>query len=65
VYNDLAVGYDIQPINTRIDFGVNNVFDKQPPFLYYNDTGLGNGGADGADFDVLGRYYWGRVIVNF
>lgn len=65
VYNDFAVGYAIQPINTRIDFGVNNVFDKQPPFLYYNDTGLGNGGADGADFDVLGRYYWGRVTVNF
>ncbi|MGH8118621.1 MAG: TonB-dependent receptor [Rhodanobacteraceae bacterium] len=65
VYNDFAVGYDIQPINTRIDFGVNNVFNKQPPFLYYNDTGLGNGGADGADFDVLGRYYWGRVTVNF
>jgi outer membrane receptor protein involved in Fe transport len=65
VYNDFAVGYDIQPINTRIDFGVNNVFDKQPPFLYYNDTGLGNGGADGADFDVLGRYYWARAIVDF
>lgn len=65
VYNNFAVGYDIQPINTRINFGVNNVFDKQPPFLYYNDTGLGNGGADGADFDVLGRYYWGRVTVNF
>lgn len=65
VYNDFSVGYDIQPINTRINFGVNNVFDKQPPFLYYNDTGLGNGGADGADFDVLGRYYWARAIVDF
>ena len=65
VYNNFAVGYDIQPINTRINFGVNNVFDKQPPVLYYNFYGLGNGAADGADFDVVGRYYWGRVTVNF
>lgn len=65
VYNDFAVGYDIQPLNTRIDFGVNNAFDRQPPVLYYNFYGLGNGATDGADFDVVGRFYWGRVTVDF
>jgi len=65
VYNDLAVGYDIAPLNTRIDFGVNNVFDKQPPLIYNNITGLGNANTDSADFDVIGRYYWGRLTVDF
>lgn len=65
VYNDLAVGYDIPKINTRINVGINNVFDKQPPQLYYNNTGLGNGGSDGSDFDLIGRYYWGRVTIDF
>ncbi|MGH8147824.1 MAG: TonB-dependent receptor domain-containing protein [Rhodanobacteraceae bacterium] len=65
VYNNFAVGYDIPKVNSRINFGVNNVFDKQPPVLYYNFYGLGNGAADGADFDVVGRYYWGRITVDF
>ncbi len=65
VYNDFAVGYDIPLFKARIDLGVNNAFDKQPPVLYYNFYGLGNGATDGADFDVVGRFYWGRVTVNF
>ena len=63
VYNDLQFGYNIEPINTRIDLGVNNVGDKQPPFLYANNTL--NANTDPANFDLLGRYYWGRVTVKF
>ncbi|HEX7325625.1 MAG TPA: TonB-dependent receptor [Rhodanobacteraceae bacterium] len=65
VYNYLTVGYAIPKFNSAINFGVNNVFNKQPPILYYNNTGLGNGLVDGSDFDLLGRYYWGRLTVNF
>lgn len=65
VYNDLAVGYDMPKIDTRINIGINNAFDKQPPQLYYNNTGLGNGGSDGSDFDLIGRYYWARATVSF
>lgn len=65
VYNDFAVGYSLPSLKTRIDLGVNNVFDKQPPILYYNFYGLGNGATDGANFDVVGRFYWGRVTVTF
>jgi outer membrane receptor protein involved in Fe transport len=63
IYNDLNVGYNIQPINTMIEAGVNNVFDKQPPFL-----GGGrslNANTDPADFDTIGRYYFARVTVKF
>lgn len=63
VYNDVQVGYNIEPINTRIDLGVNNLFDKQPPFLFANNTL--NANTSPSDFDLQGRYYWARVTVNF
>ena len=63
IYSDLNLGYNIQPINTMVEAGINNVFDKQPPFL-----GGGrslNSNTDPADFDTIGRYYWARVTVKF
>jgi outer membrane receptor protein involved in Fe transport len=63
VYNDLQFGYNIEAINSRIDVGVNNVADKQPPFLYANNTL--NANTDPSDFDLMGRYYWGRITVKF
>ena len=63
VYNDIQFGYNIEPINTRIDMGVNNVTNKQPPFLYANNTL--NANTDPSDFDLMGRYFWGRVTVKF
>lgn len=63
VYNDAQIGYNIEPINTRIDMGVNNISNKQPPFLYANNSI--NANTDPFDFDMLGRYYWGRVTVKF
>jgi outer membrane receptor protein involved in Fe transport len=62
VYNDLVAGYEIEPINTRIELGVNNMFDKQPPQLFNRGH---NANTDPQDFDVLGRFYWGRVTVSF
>jgi outer membrane receptor protein involved in Fe transport len=63
VYNDMSIGYNIDPYNTRVDFGVNNVFNKQPPFLYANNTL--NANTDPTDFDLQGRYFWARVTVKF
>jgi outer membrane receptor protein involved in Fe transport len=63
VYNDVSIGYNIAPINTRVDFGVNNLFDKQPPLLYANNTL--NANSDPSDFDFMGRYFWARVTVKF
>lgn len=63
VYNDVSVGYHLAPINTRLDFGVNNVFDKQPPLLYANNSL--NANTDPANFDLMGRYFWARVTVKF
>ncbi|MFC4525190.1 TonB-dependent receptor [Dyella halodurans] len=63
MYNDASIGYNIAPINTRVDFGVNNIFDKQPPILYANNTL--NANTDPSDFDLMGRYYYARVTVKF
>lgn len=62
-YSDFTLGYTIKPINTRLDIGVDNVFDKQPPLVFANNTV--NANTDPSDFDTLGRYYWGRLTVNF
>ena len=62
-YHDVQFGYNLEGINTRFDVGVNNVGDKQPPMLYANNTL--NANTDPSDFDLMGRYYWGRVTVKF
>jgi len=63
VYHDIQFGYNLEAWNTRFDIGVNNLGDKQPPFLYANNTL--NANTDPTDFDLMGRYYWGRVTVKF
>ena len=62
-YNDVQVGYNIERLNTRVDVGIDNVGDIQPPFLWANNSL--NGNTDTATFDTLGRYYWARVTVKF
>jgi len=62
-YNDVQVGYNIEAINTRVDVGVDNIGDIQPPFLWANNTL--NANTDTANFDTLGRYYFARVTVKF
>jgi outer membrane receptor protein involved in Fe transport len=64
VYNDLQIGYNIESLNTRIDVGVDNAFNKQPPMLYF-DTNTLNAGTDPSTFDMLGRYYWARLTIKF
>ncbi|MFC5488859.1 TonB-dependent receptor plug domain-containing protein [Dokdonella soli] len=63
VYNDVQFGYNLEALNTRIDVGINNISDKQPPFLYANNTL--NANTDPSDFDLLGRYYFARLTVKF
>jgi outer membrane receptor protein involved in Fe transport len=62
-YSDVSLGYNIKPINTQVSIGVNNLFNKQPPMLYANNSL--NANTDTADFDVMGRYYWARMTVSF
>lgn len=62
-YHNLQVGYRIEPINARVELGVDNAFDKQPPVLFQNN--VTNGNTDPVTFDTVGRYYWARFSVKF
>jgi len=46
-----------------VTLGVNNLFDKQPPMLYANNTD--NANTDALNFDLIGRYYWLRWTVRY
>jgi outer membrane receptor protein involved in Fe transport len=45
--------------NLQIYFGVDNIFDKHPPF------GLTGTGAGSAIYDVFGRKFYGGVKARF
>ena len=62
-YLSAHVGYDIEPIDTRIDLGIDNLADRQPPRLYQNNAT--NANTDVNTYDTVGRYYWARVTVKF
>ena len=38
VIHSINVGYALPSINSRVEVGVDNVFDKQPPLLYQNNV---------------------------
>jgi outer membrane receptor protein involved in Fe transport len=63
IYNNLEVGYNIEPINTQISLGVDNVFDKQPPI--FTQTSVVNANTDVNTYDTVGRFYWARATVKF
>ena len=63
VYHNLTAGYNIEPINTRVDVGVDNLSDKQPALIF--QTNALNGNVDPNTFDTIGRFYWARVTVKF
>lgn len=58
----ISAGYDM-PWHSHVDVGVDNVFDKQPPFYYQNN--VLNANTDVRTFDTLGRRYWLRYTVKF
>ncbi|MEO8669923.1 MAG: TonB-dependent receptor [Tahibacter sp.] len=62
-YHNLQFGYNIEPISTRVEVGIDNVFDKSPPILFQNN--VVNGNTDPVNFDTVGRYYFARVAVKF
>ena len=61
--HSVNVGYALPSINSRIEVGVDNVFDKQPPILYQNN--VLNANTDVSTFDTIGRYFWARYTVKF
>jgi outer membrane receptor protein involved in Fe transport len=61
-YIDIGLTADIAA-GTTFRFGINNVFDKDPPLT--NDPGTtGNGNTFPQTYDALGRYVFAGVTIN-
>lgn len=61
VYSDIQLGYTVSSWNTTFTFGINNLFDKQPPI---SRTSFANSYVPNF-YDVPGRYIYGRISVRF
>ena len=62
-YHNASLGYNIEPINTYVQVGIDNIFDKQPPLLYQNN--VLNANTDVNTYDTAGRFYRASVTVKF
>ena len=67
VYNDMSIRYNfhnVWSVNTgSLTFGVDNVFDKDPPFLSADSICKCNSLA--GPYDFVGRFFFGRVSAKF
>jgi outer membrane receptor protein involved in Fe transport len=54
-YLDFNVGYTF-PTQTKIQAGVQNLTDKQPPIFYQNNVTNANTNVE--TYDTLGRKWW-------
>ena len=61
IYNDLQVSYNLSDYDTRLTFGIQNMFDEMPPV---STTAFANS-FDASLYDPRGRFFYGRVTVRF
>lgn len=57
LYNDIVATYFVGDGNLSISFGINNVFDEDPPICYSCSLN----GYDASTYDVPGRFYYMRA----
>ena len=60
-YFDLGIGYDFTD-SIRARFGINNLFDKNPPLMA---SGGNNANTDTGLYDVFGRSFYLSLSMNF
>ncbi|HEV2678613.1 MAG TPA: TonB-dependent receptor [Aliidongia sp.] len=60
-YHDISGTYQYKNVNLTV--GVDNLFDKDPPFLV--PTGQGNNAAASAGYDFTGRFIYMKASVKF
>ena len=62
-YHNIQFGWNLTEWHTKLQLGIDNAFDKQPPILYQNNSL--NGNIDERTHAPVGRYYWVEVNVRF
>jgi outer membrane receptor protein involved in Fe transport len=63
IYHAVSVAYAMPSINSRLEVGVDNVFDRQPPLMFQNN--VLNANTDVNTFDTVGRFFFARYTVKF
>lgn len=63
-YHDLRLGFEFRE-TSEIYAGVNNVFDKEPPFFASGASGTQALDTIPGYYDIFGRSYFGGVRVKF
>lgn len=61
VYNDASVNYNVEPWNTTLTFGINNIFEKDPPSSVLAVINS----YDPTNYRVPGRFFYGSITVKF
>ena len=69
-YHNISVAYNFDPTGilgqSRIVFGISNLFDKDPPFLGTTDpTGCKCNSLGGGPYDVIGRNFFLRLTTKY
>ncbi len=66
-YHNISVSYDLPEMgpakSTRLIVGINNLFDKDPPFL--NGDSIGKSNSLAGPYDVTGRFFFARISTKF
>ena len=63
-YFDIAATWDVTDY-AAIRFGINNVLDEEPPFVYQGVTARENGNTYPGIYDPLGQYLFAGFTVQF
>lgn len=64
IYHDLQANYTVDAWNTTFTIGVNNLFDKNPPVSNLAAFADNSPGIV-PSYRIPGRFFYGRVTVNF
>ncbi|HUK01224.1 MAG TPA: TonB-dependent receptor [Steroidobacteraceae bacterium] len=62
-YLNGTVGYTVKQTNTRLQLGMQNITNRQPPFMYQNN--VVNANTDVSTYDLLGRRWFVSFVQKF
>ena len=59
--HDVHAGYQFRQSNLNLAFGINNVWDREPPLI----ASSLNDSYDARTYDLIGRFFYGRIRYTF
>ncbi|HEY3657521.1 MAG TPA: TonB-dependent receptor [Steroidobacteraceae bacterium] len=63
IYFNMTLGYNVAATKTKVQLGMQNIGDKQPPIMYQNN--VTNANTDVSTYDTLGRRWFVSFLQKF